>query len=58
MGLTVTDRFEMLLNMSGKSLLCLIDLYNADAIENEDTKLAMEALDGFEGPGDEVHVAS
>jgi hypothetical protein len=39
--------------MSDKSLAQLIDLYNRGAV-SEKTALALEIIDGCDGPGDEV----
>lgn len=51
--MSVLERYLVILRMSDKSLAQLIDLYNRGAV-SEKTALALEIIDGCDGPGDEV----
>ena len=51
--MSVLMRYQILLKMTERSLIRLIDQYNAGGLHPK-TRLALEILDGIDGPGDRV----
>jgi len=51
--MTLLERYEMLLKMNDKSLMNMIDQYNAGNLSPK-TRLAMEMIDGCDGDGDRI----
>ena len=53
--MSVLERYKAILNMNQQSLIGLIDQYNKGKLSPK-TRLALEMIDGCDGPGDEVHI--
>ncbi len=51
--MTILERYQVFLKMSEKSLMWMVDQYNAGELSPKN-RLVMEMIDGCDGPGDRV----
>lgn len=54
--MSVLERYQAILKMSDKSLMRLVNQYNAGGLSPK-TRLALEVIDGCVGPGDAIHIS-